>query len=284
MSNKLRIIYQNLADTATLTASTTASASTPASNMKLDTKSLVWRSTGKSATIVVNFPTLSIVGGVVLPFCNLSSTATIRVEGFTTANGIGTPASEADTGIISACPYQPLGSWAWGSIPLGLNTYAYGGGTYARAWFPSGNQPSCLSLLITINDPDNQQTYIEASRLVIGAYWTPKYNTSFGLSTAVKDMSEHTRSESGDLVTNRGIRYSTMNFDLKYLDPSDRNEFSKIVRGSGLPKPIFISLFPEDADSGKEQIHQIYGKLSQLGPISHHIFEMYSTTIDIEEM
>lgn len=284
MSNKLRIIYQNLADTATLTASSTASASTPATNMKLDTKSLVWRSAGTTATIVVNLASLSIVGGVMIPFCNLSSTSTIRVQGFTTANGIGTAAVSADTGTIAACPYAPLGQWAWGSIPLGLNTYAYGGSTYARAWFIGDSQPACLSLLITITDTSNASGYLEASRLVIGAYWSPKYNTSFGLSTSVKDLSEHIRSESGDLITNRGIRYNSMNFDLKYLDPSDRTEFSKIVKGSGLPKPLFISLFPNDEDSGKEQLHQIYGKLSQLGGLSHPIFEMYSTTIDIEEI
>ncbi len=271
-----------MADIATVVANTTASASTPASNLLSDTKSLVWRSTLKIGnTLTVNFPSSTIVGGVILPFCNLSSTATIQVEGFSLANLGGTTVFNF---TVTACPYEPLGWWAWGSIPLGLNTYAYGGGTYARAWLPNNTQIACLSMRITINDASNAKSYIEASRLVIGSYWSPKYNTSFGLSTAVKDLSEHTRSESGDLVTNRGIRYNTMNFDLKWLDKSDRNEFSKIVRGSGLPKPIFISLFPDDVDTGKEQIHQIYGKQSQLGPLSHPVFEMYSSTIDIEEM
>ena len=281
-ANNLRVVYQNLSDAATITASSTASSGTTTANLKLDTKSLVWRSVGTTATLTVTLAASNIVGGIILPFCNLTSLATIRARGYSGSAGAGTLLF--DTSTINACPYQPLGQWAWGSIPLGLNTYAYGGGTYARAWLPGNTQTACLSLVIDIADTTNTAGYIEVSRLLVGAYWSPKYNTSFGLSTTVKDLSTHQRSESGDLVTNRGIRYNTMNFDLKWLPPEDRNEFSKIVRGSGLPKPIFISLFPNDADTGKEQVHQIYGKLSQLGGLSHPILEMYSTTIDIEEV
>jgi hypothetical protein len=80
-ANNLRIIYQNVVDvsTTTLTASSTASAGTPASNMKLDSKSLVWRSgsvntsavnglyTAK-ANLVISLASANI-GGVILPFC-----------------------------------------------------------------------------------------------------------------------------------------------------------------------------------------------------------------------
>jgi hypothetical protein len=282
MSTKLRVIYQNLADSATITASPTASGVTSTANLIKDSKSLVYRGAGTSVTLTVNLAASSIVGGVAIPFCNLTSTATIRVRGYSAASGTGTLLF--DTSTMDACPYQPLGLWAWGSIPLGLNTYAYGGGTYARCWLPNNEQLACLSLVIDIVDTANTTGFIELSRLVVGAYWSPKYNTSFGLSAVPKDMSEHARTESGDISTNRGVRYNTLNFDLKYMDPSDRTEFAKIMRGSGLPKAMFVSLFPEDADPGKEQLHQIYGKLSQLGGISHPMYEMYSTTVDIEEV
>lgn len=282
MANNLRVIYQNLADTATITASPGASGVTLVTNMQKDAKSLVYRASGTSSTLTVNLASAQIVGGVILPFCNLTSTATIRVQGFSTANGTGTQVF--DTGVINACPYQPLGMWAWGSIPLGLNMYAYGGATYGRAWLANNMQTSCLSLLITVSDTANTNGYLEFSRLVIGAYWSPKYNTGFGLSTTPKDMSEHSRSESGDIITNRGARYNTLNFDLKYMDAADRTEFTKITRGSGLPSALFISLFPDDDDPAKEQGHQIYGKLSQLGGISHPMYSIYSTTIDIEEV
>lgn len=308
-ANNLRIIYQNVVDvsTTTITASSTAVVgNTPASNMKLDSKSLVWRSgsvttatvnglyTAK-ANLVVSLAS-SNIGGVILPFCNLSSAATIRVRGYTgTAPTLGgtvdAPTTAAtgtlrfDSGVVMACPYQVLGLWNWGTLPLGVNSYSYGGGTYGRVWIPLASQAACTSLLIEIVDSQNQSPYIEASRLVIGSYWYPKYNTSFGLSSTTKDLSAHTRTESGDLVTNRGISYRSMNFDLKYLVPSDRLEFTRILRGNGLPRPLVISLFPDNSeDWDKEQAHQIYGKLSQLPDLVHPMFEIYSTTVDIEEI
>lgn len=280
MANNLRIIYQNIADSSgtTLTASSSASSATSVANLLNDTKSLVWRSTGKtSETITVNF-TAAIVGGVCFPFCNLSSTAKIDIVG--TLSGV-TKVTETN---ISAAPYIPFGLWNWGIMPLGVNAYSYGGGTYGRVWFENSGQQSIDRLVITIRDTNNTSSYIEMSRIVIGAYWSPRFNTTFGLSTSPKDLSTHARTDSGDLATTRGIKYNTMNFDLKWLDPSDRNTMSGILKGNGIPKPLFISLFPNDPDSGKEQAHQIYGKLSQLGGVSHPIFDMYSTSIDIEEI
>ena len=292
----------------TIAVSSTASAATPASNMKVDAKSQVWRSgsvttaadstsglyTAK-ANIVLAFTSTNI-GGVVLPFCNLSSQATIRVRGYTgTAPTLGgtvdTPTASAlgtlkfDTGTVTACPYQVLGLWNWGTLPLGVNSYSYGGGTYGRVWVPLASQAACTSLLIEIIDTGNQAPYIELSRLVVGSYWSPKYNTSYGLSSNTTDLSTHTRSESGDLITNRGIRFRSMKFDLNWLTSSDRQEFSRILRGNGLPRPLLISLFPDNStDYDKEQAHQIYGKLSQISDVVNPIVDMYSTSIDIEEV
>ncbi len=296
-ANNLRIIYNNLADSATITASSTASASTTTANLIKDAKTSIWRSATSSTTsvkanLVVTLPTASIVGGVILPFCNLTSVATIRVRGYTGAaptlgGTVDNPTITAtgtlvfDTGNVAACPYQQLGLWAWGTLPLGVNSYSYGGGTYARVWF---DQRSVTSLVIEIIDT-NASKYIEASRLVIGSYWSPTFNTSYGLSLASKDLSEHNRTQSGDLVTNRGVRFNSMTFDLNWLTPSDRVSFNQIVKGNGLPKPLFISLFPDNnTDWAKEQSHQLYGKLSQLGAVSHPVYEMYSTQIEIEEI
>lgn len=306
--NNLRIIYNNLVDMvgATITASTTAAGGlTPASNMQIDSKSKVWRSgTTKTVAFVVTFPATGstvdyIVGGFILPFCNLSPTATIKVRGYSAASSgtspviVGTttptitPGSNPkfDTGWIVAAPYQVFGLWNWGTVPIGANTYSYGGGTYGRVWIPLANQFAVKWLSVEISDTNNTSTYIEASRMVAGPYWSPKYNTSYGLSSAVRDLSTHNRTEAGDLSTVRGVRFNTLNFDMKYMDANDRSRFLEIVRGNGLPRPLFISLFPDNTeDFDKEQQHQVYGKLSQLSPVQHPILDMYSTQIEIEEI
>lgn len=272
-SNNLRVIYQNWADLSatTIVASTTAGTTTT-SNLKLDTKSKVWRSIGITATLTVTLSSAKIMGGIVLPFCNLTSEARISV----------TIDSVLVVDNILAAPYQALGGWSWGELPLGVNAYAYGAGTYARAWFP---QQSGTVVVITITDTNNTAGYIECSRLVLGAYWSPTYNTSFGLSMAMKDLSSHERSEAGDMLSNRGIRYNSMTFDLKYLTAADRLQFTSILRGGGLANAMFISLFPDNSeDWAKEQTFQIYGKLPSLAAISHPIFGMYSTQVEIEEV
>lgn len=284
-----------MADSATITASSTTG-TTSTNNLKKDSKSLVWRSqtsstTSVKANLVLSF-TSSIIGGVILPFCNLTSAATVRVRGYTGAaptlgGTVDAPTISTtgtlifDTGNVLACPYQPLGLWSWGTLPLGVNSYSYGGGTYARVWFP---QIACTSIVIEIIDTNTAQ-YIEASRVLVGSYWSPKFNTSYGLVTSTKDLSTHERSESGDLITNRGIRFNSMSFDLNWLTPDDRLSFTRILKGNGTPKPLLISLFPDNSDDYiKEQVHQIYGKLSQLNSVTHPMYEMYSTQIEIEEI
>lgn len=311
--NNLRIIYANKLDElpftassntvavntgTTLICSSAASAVTGAVNLTVNAKSKAWRSattstTSVKANMVISFTAATIIGGVILPFCNLTNVATIRVRGYTgTAPTLGgtvdTPTTSItgtqvfDTGIIAACPQQVLGIWDFGATPLGLNSYAYGGGTYGRVWVD--NQTSCTSLLIEIVDT-NPSKYIEVSRVVVGPYWSPRYNTEYGLTMGQNDTSAHNRTESGDLVTTRGVQYRTMNFNLNYLVPSDRTQLLGILKGNGMAKPLFVSLFPNNSDDyAKEQEHQIYGKLSQMSDITHQMFQMYSTTIDIEEI
>jgi hypothetical protein len=186
-----------------------------------------------------------------------------------------------DTGTVIAAPYQSAAEA--GTLAVSSNSYAYGAGTYGRVWVPV--PAACTSLLIEIADTGNTDKYIEISRLVVGPYWSPKYNTSFGLSTSFKDLSTNSRSESGDLITNRNVRYRCMNFDMQYLTPDDRTSFTKILKGIGVAKGLFISLFPESSeDWNKEHTHQIYGKLSQIADINHPLFGVYSTTVDIEEI
>ena len=269
-ANNLRIVYKNLADTATVTASSTSSAVTAVSNLKLDAKSQVWRSVGNTATLTVTLAIPAQIGCVILPFCNLSATSTITVTlntGFT-------------TGSILAAPYQSSVVVDTTNIPIGANGYGYGGGGYARVWF---TPQTCASLTIQITDPAN--TYIELSRLIVGDYWSPVYNTSYGLNTQIKDLTTQTRTESGDLVSNRGTTSTSMSLNLDYLTIEDRSQLLTIFKNNGLYMPLFISVFPDNVDDySKELGFQIYGKLSQLNPITHPYMSVYTSSIDIDEV
>ncbi len=303
-ANNLRVIYQNLTDipTTTILASSNASAATATANIKLDTKSLVWRSalsstTSIKANLVLTFP-LNTVRGVILAFTNLSAAATLRVRGYTgnapTLGGtVDTPTYATtgtltfDSGTTLANPYQSTGFSNWNAdpfFPVNSTTTTYKDRkVYSRVWIPTGT--NATSVLIEIVDPNNTNQYVEVSRLIIGNYWTPTYNTSYGLSSTMTDMSSSVRSEAGDLITSAGALYNTVKLDLKYLSTSDRANLNKIINLCGTQKPLFISVFPDNsADWEQEQLFQLYGKQASMFGITHPIYQMYSSQLEIEEI
>ena len=75
----LRIIYDNAADRATLTASTTAG-TLDVTNLQNNRKGRPWRATGTTGRLGATWAAPERIGGVFLPFCNLSPTATMRVR------------------------------------------------------------------------------------------------------------------------------------------------------------------------------------------------------------
>ena len=307
--NNLRVIYNNLADlsTTSIVASSTQTTSTPASNLTKDAKGLVWRSSSTtggtvSAALLIDLGSSQSIGGIVLPFTNLvSSTANITVTGYSGApevlNGILTfpitGGTQVFTQTTNCCPWNSLSLPDWSSTnPVGANTYAYGGGTYARVWLSTANQAqSTRYITITITDSGrtaNTGYCIEVSRLIIGKYWSPKYNTGYGMTSTQKDLSVHERTESGDLVSQRGPRFSSLTFNLEWLDPSDRVQLTKLMLGNGMPRPLLISLFPDNgttaAQAEMERTHQIYGKMMTTPGISYTMLDIYSTQFEIEEV
>lgn len=307
MANNLRVIYNNLVDlsTTTVTGSSTAAGSS-ISNLKLDTKSRVWRSgsttsasSSVKAILVIDFGSQKYVGGVGLAFTNLNgSTSSITVKGYNSSPTLGGTVNAptvTGTSVYSktgtCCPWNTLNTADWIVTSTVNGNYSYGGGTYARLWLPEHKTTAVRYLSIEITDNYSTSAagrYIEVSRLIVGDYWSPTYNTSFGVVSTLKDMSTSVRTESGDLITRVGPKYNTLKFDTGWLTPSDRKELSRILLGVGLAKPLFVSLFPDngttEAEAEQERIHQIYGKLSDLPGITYEYYQIYSTSFDIEEV
>ena len=273
----LRIIHDNAADRAVLMASSQAGTLGPA-NLQREGKSLVLRSTGAALSITATWPSPEIIGGVALPFCNLTSGATIRARGYIEP---GHTAPAFDTGLMPACEYARLGMWDWGALPLGLNAYSYGGGTYARCWF---QMRSIRKLVIDLADPDNPAGYIEAARLVAGPYWSPEQNASYGAGITPVDTSSQYRNGAGEQKVERGAMYRKLSLALDHMTPLDRAELWRIVRGNGLSRPLFASLYPDSDDVELEQAHQVYGRLANLAAITTPSFQAYATNIEIEEL
>lgn len=187
-----------------------------------------------------------------------------------------------DSGIVSACPGGGVLLRNWTNTPIGANAYSYGGGACARHWLSA--QGSYVGISVDVNDPNNVASYVEASRMVIGSYWSPIYNAEYEAPMTPVDRSTNQRNDAGDLVSIQGTKYRKQSINLAHMPLADRDKLWDIVWGNGSTIPIMFSLYPNDPSGKLERTHQIYGKLPTLSAIATPFYYRYSSTIDIEEV
>jgi hypothetical protein len=252
----------------------------PVSNMLVDVKSLVHRSTPLilSNTISATWTTPETVGVVCLPFCNLTPTATIRVQVYSDTAGT-TLAYDSGAGVL-ACP-APSVVLPGFTAAQAAQAYAFGGGAYARHWF---TPVTCGKLVITLSDGLNLQGYVETSRLFVANWWSPSYNADVGATLTFDSASSQVRSDGGDLYTNIGPRMRKLAMKLTNLPGTDRANLAAIMRASGLDSPLLVSLFPGDTDTALERDYTIYGKLSSLSALAWGTVGTTSLPLEIVEM
>ena len=278
--NKLRIVRENLVKTAaTLTADTEAG-SLVVENMQDDRKSVIWRSTAKTATITVTWSLSQFVNCVILPFCSLKSEATMRVRLYSTGDVL-----EYDSTATICCAYSTFEVFNWGSEPLGVNAYTVGGGTYARVYCDETqyNNGNIVKVVIDLDDDNASQanSYLESGCLVIGEYYEFNYNPNYGANIKAKFSDKEERSQAGDLITIQGNLTKSLNFNLGWINAQGRDQVANMFKQS--TTPIFISMFPEDSDITREQDGQIYGKIQSSG-YNHSFYNNYATTIPVKEI
>lgn len=276
----VRIIYDDAAErTTNITAATSASGYSPL-DLKINTKSLAHRSNGTSITYTLTWASDETINGIILPATNLSSASTISVVA---KNSSGTVVYTHNGGTaVSACTNTTLDSYPG---IKNVNSFPYGGLSKTAVWFTS-TPTTVRSLEITLNrgtDPSANPAYpnyIDCSRIVCGKYWEPQIGVSKdGLELTVGDTTQTARSDTGDLLSDRGTIYDQLNFNLGILTKTDREELVKILKYVGGYRNIAISVFPE-GNTRSEQDYIIYGK-RETSSISYLVNNYYSSSFSI---
>ena len=271
----LRIISANYADQATRLAASTTSGALAAALMQTDRKGEAHRSTGTSVTYTLTWTGGVSIGGVALPATNLTSAATMRVRLYDATSG-GTLL--LDTGTNTACPGLTAAPWTWTAVH-NANAFAYGYASKAVAWF--ANTAGVKRAVIDLVDTGNPAGYIDCARVVCGPWWSPEWNAEYGCTTLVVDNTTNTRSDAGDLTSDRAPMHTEHTFNLPIITPADRSELMQIMRANGVWKPVFLSLMPSASSAAAEQDHMVFGKRKS-SPISHPFFETYSHEMTLE--
>lgn len=293
--NNLRVLWKNNITSIAVNSNTVA-----APSLLTDKKTDVWVSESHSSpnvktNMVLTLNPNSLVGGVILPYTNLTQTATIRVRALTGNEPIlgGTVDSPTinmnsatvvyDSGVVQACPYEVNSEYIQ---LLGLSKYSYGGYRAATVWFPTNI--NCTSVLVEILDT-NTSNVVEIGKVLAGEFWSPIYNTSFGASVGYQDMTGFSRTESGDQEIVKGPRYKTLSFEVKWLSPADKTTLISILQRNGKSTPVYISVFPQitGASATEKQLegeYSIYGRLTETQALVNSTFGFYSSSVQIDEI
>lgn len=269
MSN-LRILYNNLADTATITASTTATGFS-VDNLKNNNKTSVHRSTGSSVVYTLTWDTTQKINGIALPATNLESGALIRVQAYSL-----TDATQiiADTGATSqACKDRDIVLYSNTNAPSYVD-FGFGGATKTSAWF--GSVISTKKLVITITSTST----IDCARIVCGQYWESSRQVSRGITLGYQDSSEITFTRSGNSYADRKPISDTLAFDLEYISDTDRQQLQKIMRAWGSNGLLYLCVFPDNNNSDITQSYSIYGR-NNTNTVQNQYYGLYSTNLDI---
>lgn len=271
MSN-IRILYNNVADLVIPTATTAISAELGASNLLTEIKTQIFRSSNLTPTITYNWSTnVQSINCVILPCTNLTETSTIRIKLYNTGLSV-----IYDSGVIPAIRSDNLYS---GPLSYNVNLFSFGFFSKTAIWLPSTiNNVSKMDIILS--DPSNTFGYIDCSRVLAGVYWEPLYNIENGIQLNIIDESSISRTNAGNLTTNRGFIYDRISFNYSLLPESDKVILGNIVRAVGSNKNFFTSLFPDSSNGAEEHDFMIYGKRAN-SSITYKIFGFYNHSMDI---
>lgn len=266
----LRIVSENVADDATITAADTASG-LGTEWLKTDLKSEVCRITSGTGAITLTWPDLVGIDCVAIPAWNGSASSEVRVRVY---DAVAAGILLYDSGWQWAAPGPQLGSWGF-SQPLNVNHFA-DGATVSAVWVPN---IAGRRVVIDLKDPN--RTMLDISRVVVGTAFS-MCGVSYGSGVSVEDATSVTRAASGDMKIDRGPRNRTMSLDLSYIPREHRHEAVRVIN-AGIGRRHFVSGFTDDNDIMLQQELMMYGVLSSAASLTYSTYNASQTQFQIEE-
>jgi hypothetical protein len=270
----LRIIYNNVADSATISASTTASGL--AANMQNAQKTSVHRSSSTSTvTYTLTWSTAQNINCVALPATNLVDGDLISVKLYETSTGDA-------SGPIAQAIDQPACTGRImllqnGNITSTSADFGYGGATKTSIWLTQTYQAKALEIILTRGSLVQQ---IDCARIICGQYWETSRQVTKGIDVGTEDQSEVITTRSGNTYVDRKTISDTLSFNLDYINDVDRKTFLQLLRSWGKGGLVYICVFPNNANTEYTQAYSIYGRLQNTS-LRYEYLGYYNTSIQL---
>ena len=272
----MRIIYNNLADIATISVNPSPSLGS-AANLQNNRKSSICRTSG-TTTDTLTWSTPQEINAVALPATNLLHASTIDVDFYSTSTDITPFETISDQAALLRSPLLP------GNITKpDYRYFSLGGATKTSVYSESINTATQKTgkLTITLTNPGFTGGQIDCSRIVCGKYWQPIRQASNGITISTQDNSEISTTRSGDNYINTTYIKELMNFELRYINDTDRQRLLEIFRSWGTSSYIYVCVFPDNQNPELTQSYSIYGRNSDMS-VQYDLYSIYTTNLSLE--
>lgn len=249
MARNLRLIMRNIGDSATVTASPAMLATLPATNVQLQERAYLARSSSLADQALLFDLTdarLVYADGFAL-IARYSAAATIRIRLYSAAAQGGTLVY--DSGAVSAIGGIGWGEFIWGVDAWGASIVSEGDGQepfYFRFFDDADSQTSTyLSGRIDVSDALNPAGYHEFLRFFLGPVISPRYNAEYGLEWKLDDATTQDADDGGGLHSDPGPMARELSFSLAHLSEGERSLFASEYRYCGKTNDVFVCTFPD---------------------------------------
>lgn len=278
MSFPLRAVYDNSCERSTL--SVTGAPQLPVGNLHSNTKNEVYRSAAgvTSVTFTATYFSPEAIGVVAFPFCNFSTTATMRVRLYSDA---GCTVLLLDSGTVF-CSQGGGAKVAGLTAVQSANAYSWGGGVAATCWVVPTQ--GVYGVKIDVADSANLQGCLEASRLIIGEYYQPVMNAEYGASSVMEDTTTTFRTDAGNLLPDVGTKFKKVSLTLSFMQAADRAGLWKLVNYCGKSQPVFLSVLCGHDDKELEQSLTVYGYFTSASAVACTNYLIYSAPMEVESL
>lgn len=242
--NRIRVITENLARQATLTATPDVEniASMPVENLQNSNRTLSFRSTAiddEGVTISFELPSRRRMSAVVIDGHNLRVGDLWKIRAWAGPEKTG---ELYETDWLEAMVPKTAGELNWGIDTLSTTVFDDWDRAYSVAWF--GSEAVQSGEIIIISE-DNEDGYINVNRLLFGEAVSPERNFSFGYELNYLDTSTYELTQGGSSKADPGFLRRIISLSLPRFIDTERSAWADFMRLSSRYNEVFISLFPE---------------------------------------
>jgi hypothetical protein len=250
-----------------------------AANLQNQQPSSVWRSTSAATQDIIYYMPN---GGVMraLGIFNHNLTTSAYIETFFSTDAFATIAKQLIFNVTN--PYV-LGL---GLEPLGICTLGSTGlcqpipGTSLNNFYLFDEPLVYPYTLVRINDPDNPDGFIQAGRIVLGNYWQPTYNPSYGYRQQLQVSDSGRESRSGAWYARQKPQHNEFSMSFPWLDAGEAAQLNTMIRQVGQYKNILFAAYPRGSGPEKMQNLGLCFLKSQSGfSRDEHLFRKFDLTL-----